>query len=79
MWTSRGFRLGTESCSVTKVPVSDSRVPRTNGAKVVLNDFSLSSNFSRACSRKFGTTLIFGLFGFKFLKIGNAFDLEKGF
>jgi hypothetical protein len=74
-----GFRLGTESCSVTKVPVSDGRVLRTNGAKVVPNDFCLSSNFFRACSRKFGTTLIFGPFGFEFWKIGNTFDLEKGF
>jgi hypothetical protein len=76
---SRGFRLGTKSCSVTKVPVSDSRVPRTNGAKTVPNDFGLSSYFSRACSRKFDTILIFGLFGFEFWKTGNTFDLEKGF
>jgi hypothetical protein len=76
---SRGFRLGIESCSVPKVPVSDSRVPRTNGAKIVPNGFCLSSNFSRACSRKFGTTFIFGLFGFEFWKTGNTFDLEKGF
>jgi hypothetical protein len=76
---SHGFRLGTESCSVTKVPVSDGRVPRTNGAKIMPNDFGLSSNFSRAYSRKFGTILIFGLFGFEFWKIGNTFDLEKGF
>jgi hypothetical protein len=79
VWMSRGFRLGIESCSVTKVPVSDSQVPRTNGAKIVPNYFCLSSNFSRACSRKFGTTLIFGIFGFEFWKIGNTFDLEKGF
>jgi hypothetical protein len=59
--------------------VSDCLVPRSNGAKTVPNDFGLSSNFSRACSRKFGTTLIFGLLGFEFLKIENAFDLEKGF
>jgi hypothetical protein len=45
---SRGFRLGTESCSVTKVPVSDCPVPRSNGAKTVPNEFGLSSNFSRA-------------------------------
>jgi hypothetical protein len=76
---SRGFRLGTESCSVTKVPVSDCLVPRSNGAKTVPNEFGLSLNFSRACSRKFGTTLIFGLYGFEFWKTGNAFDLEKGF
>jgi hypothetical protein len=76
--TSRGFRLGTESCSVTKVPVSNSRVPRSNGAKTLLNDFGLSSNFSRACSRKFGTTLIFGLFGFEFWKAGNTLILKKG-
>jgi hypothetical protein len=76
---SRGFRLGTESCSGTKVPVSECLVPRTNGAKTVPNEFGLSSNFSRACSRKFGTTLIFGLYDFQLWKIGNAFDLEKGF
>jgi hypothetical protein len=74
-----GFRLGSQSCSVTKVPVSDILVSRTNGAKTVPNDFGLSSNFSRACSRKFGTVSIFGLFGFKFWKTGNAFDLEKAF
>jgi hypothetical protein len=76
---SRGFRLGTERCSVTKVPVSDGRVPRSNGAKTVPNEFGLSSNFSKACSSKFGTTFIFGLFGFEFWKTRNAFDLEKGF
>jgi hypothetical protein len=75
----RGFRLGTESCSVTKVPVSDSRVLRTNCAKIMSNGFCLSSNFTRACSRKFGAILIFGLFGFEFWKTGNTFELEKGF
>jgi hypothetical protein len=75
----RGFRLGTESCSVTKVQVSDSQVPRTNCAKIVPNGFCLSSNFSRACSRKFGATLIFGVFGFEFWKTGNTFDLVRGF
>jgi hypothetical protein len=74
----RGFRLGTESCSITKVLVSDSRVPRTNGAKTVPNDFGLSLNFSRACSSKFGTTLIFGLFGFEVWKIGTHLILKKG-
>jgi hypothetical protein len=78
MWMSHGFRLGTESCSVTKVPVSDSRVLRSNGAKTVLKDFGLSSNFSRACSRKFGTTLIFGPFGFDFGKQGTHLILKKG-
>jgi hypothetical protein len=77
VWMSRGFRLGTGSCNVAKLPVSDSRVPRSNYAKIVSNDFCLSSNFTRACSRKFGTTLIFGLFGFEFWKTGNTFDLEK--
>jgi hypothetical protein len=66
VWTSRSFRLGTESCSVTKVLVSDCWVPRSNGAKTVPNEFGLSSNFSRACSRRFSTTLIFGLYGFEF-------------
>jgi hypothetical protein len=75
----RGFRLGTESCGVTKVLVLDSRVPRTNCAKIMPNGICLSSNFSRACSRKFGATLIFGLFDFEFWKIGNTFDLVRGF
>jgi hypothetical protein len=75
----RGFRLGTESCSVTKVLVSDSRVPRTNCAKIMSNGFYLSSNFTRACSRKFDATLIFGHFGFEFWKTWNTFELEKGF
>jgi hypothetical protein len=66
VWTSRSFRLGTGSCSVTKVLVSECLVPRSNGAKIVPNEFGLSSNFSRACSRKFSTTLIFGLLGFEF-------------
>jgi hypothetical protein len=79
VWTSRGFRLGTGSCNDTNLPVSDSRVPRSNGVKTVPNEFGLSSNFSRACLKKFGTTLIFGLFSFKFWKIGNTSDLEKGF
>jgi hypothetical protein len=77
VWTSRGFRLGTESCSVTKVLVSDCLVLRSNGAKTVPNEFGLSSNFSTACSRKFGTTLIFGLLGFEFWKTENAIDLWK--
>jgi hypothetical protein len=77
VWMSHGFRLGTESCSVTKVPVSECLVPRSNGAKTVPNGFGLGSNFSRACSRKFGTTLIFGLLGFEFWKIENTFDLWK--
>jgi hypothetical protein len=76
---SRGFSLGIESCSVTKVLVSDCLVPRSNSAKTMPKEFGLSSNFSRACSRKFDTTLIFGLYGFEFWKIGNASDLEKGF
>jgi hypothetical protein len=77
VWASHGFRLGTESCSVTKVPVSECLVPRSNGPKTMPNEFGLSSNFSRACSRKFSTTLIFGLLGFEFWKIENAFDLWK--
>jgi hypothetical protein len=79
VWTSRGFRLGTGSCSVTKVPVSECLVLRSNCAKTVSNEFGLSSKFSRACSRKFGTTLIFGLPGFEFWKTENAIDLWKGF
>jgi hypothetical protein len=59
--------------------VSDGRVQRTIGAKIVPNGFGLSSNFSRACSRKFGTSLIFGLFGFEVWKTGNTFDLQQGF
>jgi hypothetical protein len=79
VWTSHGFRLGTGSCNVTKSPESDSRVPRSNGAKTVPNEFGFSSNFSKACSRKFGTTLIFGLFSFEFWKTRNTSVLEKGF
>jgi hypothetical protein len=44
----------------------------------VPNEFGLSSNFSRACSREFGTTLIFGLLGFEFSKAENTIDLWKG-
>jgi hypothetical protein len=77
VWMSCCFRPGTGSCNVAKLPVSDSRVPRLNCAKIMSNGFCLSSNFTRACSRKLGTTLIFGLFGFEFWKIGNTFDLEK--
>jgi hypothetical protein len=75
----RSFRLGTGSCNVAKLPVSDSRVPRTNCAKIVSNGFCLSSNFTRACSRKFGATFIFGLYGFEFWKTGNTSELGKGF
>jgi hypothetical protein len=77
VWTSRGFRLGTGSCSVTKVPVSECLVPRSNCAKTMSNEFGLSSNFSRVCSREFGTTLIFGSPGFKFRKTENTVDLWK--
>jgi hypothetical protein len=66
------------SCSVTKVPVSECLVPRSNCAKTVSNEFGLSSNFSRACSREFGTTLIFGHPGFEFQKTKNAIGLWKG-
>ena len=66
VWTTCGFRLGTGSCSVTKVPVSECLVPRLSCAKTVSNEFGLSSKFSRVCSREFGTTLIFGLPGFEF-------------
>jgi hypothetical protein len=37
VWTSRGFRLGTGSCSVTKLPVSECLVPKSNCAKTVSN------------------------------------------
>jgi hypothetical protein len=74
---SRGFRLGTRSCSVTKVPVSECLVPRSNYAKTVPNEFGLSSNFSKMCSREFGTTLIFGFPSFEFRKTENAVDLWK--
>jgi hypothetical protein len=77
VWTPRGFRLGTWSCSVTKVPVSECLVPRSNCAKTVSNEFGSSSNFSRACSREFGTTLIFGSPGSEFRKIENAVDPWK--
>jgi hypothetical protein len=77
VWASRGFRLGTGSCSVTKVPVSECLVPRSNCAKTVSNEFGLSSNFSMACSREFGTNLIFGSPGFQFRKTENAVDPWK--
>jgi hypothetical protein len=77
VWTLCGFRLGTRSCSVTKVPVSECLVPRSICAKTMSNEFGLSSNFSRACSREFGTTLIFGSPGFEFRKIENAVDPWK--
>jgi hypothetical protein len=50
-------------------------VPRSNYAKTVSNEFGLSSNFSRMCSREFGTTLIFGSPGFESRKTENADDL----
>ena len=77
VWTTCGFRLGTGSCSVTKVPVSECLVPRSNCAKTVSNEFGLSSNFSRMCSREFGTTLIFGFPSFEFRKTENAVDHWK--
>ena len=51
VWTTCGFRLGTGSCSVTKVPVSECLVPRLSCAKTVSKGFGLSSNFPRMCSR----------------------------
>jgi hypothetical protein len=51
VWTTCGFRLGTGSCSVTKVLVSECLVPRLSFAKTVSNGFGLSSNFPRMCSR----------------------------
>ena len=75
VWTTCGFRLGTGSCSVTKVPVSECLVPRSSCAKTMPNEFGLSSNFSRMCSREFGTTLIFGSPGFEFGKTENTDDL----
>jgi hypothetical protein len=79
VWKSCGFRLGTGSCSVTKVPVLECLVLRSNCAKTMSNEFGLSSKFSRVCSRKFGTTLIFGLPGFEFWKTENTIDLWKWF
>jgi hypothetical protein len=79
VWMLHGFRLGTGNCNVAKLPVSDNRVLRSNCAKIMSNGFCLSSNFTRACSRKFGATLIFGLFGLEFWKIGNTSELGKGF
>jgi hypothetical protein len=59
--------------------MSECLVPRSNCAKTMSNEFGLSSKFSTACSRKFGTTLVFGLPGFEFRKIENANDLWKRF
>jgi hypothetical protein len=39
------------------------------------NEFGLSSNFPRMCSKEFGTTLIFGSSGFEFWKTENTDDL----
>jgi hypothetical protein len=57
--------------------MSECLVPRSNCAKTVSNEFGLSSNFYRTCSREFGTTLIFGSSSFVFQKIENAVDLWK--
>jgi hypothetical protein len=57
--------------------VSECLVPRLNCAKTVSNEFGLSSNFSRTCSRGFGTTLIFGSPSFEFRKTENVVDLWK--
>jgi hypothetical protein len=43
----------------------------------VSKEFGLSSNFSRTCSREFGSTLIFGSPGFEFRKTENADDPWK--
>jgi hypothetical protein len=71
--------LQIESCNVAKSPVSDSRVPRINCAKIMSSSFGLSSNFTRASSRKFGATFIFRVYGFEFWKKGNTSELGKGF
>jgi hypothetical protein len=42
------------------------------------NEFGLSSKFSRACSREFGTTLIFGLLGFEVWKQRTQMIFGKG-
>jgi hypothetical protein len=55
--------------------VSECLVPRSSCAKTMPNEFGLSSNFSRMCSREFGTTLIFGSPSFEFRKAENADDL----
>jgi hypothetical protein len=39
------------------------------------NDCEMFPNFARACSRKFGATLIFGPSGFEFLNYENTADL----
>jgi hypothetical protein len=59
--------------------VSECLVLRSICAKTVSNEFGLSSNFSRACSREFGTTLVFGSPGFEFQMIENAVDPWKEF
>jgi hypothetical protein len=55
--------------------MSECLVPRSICAKTMSNEFGLSSNFSRACSREFGTTLIFGSPSFEFQKKENAVDI----
>jgi hypothetical protein len=45
------------------------------------NEFGLSSNFSRMCSREFGTTLIFGSPGFELRRtqmiFGKRSEIQK--
>jgi hypothetical protein len=53
--------------------------PRQNPCQIVSNDFGLISNFTRVCLGYFGATLIFGLCGLEFWKIGNSSELWEGF
>jgi hypothetical protein len=48
---------------------------RQNLRQVMSNDLGLISNFSIVFLGYFGATLIFGLCGFEFWKIGNTSEL----
>jgi hypothetical protein len=53
--------------------------PRQNPCQIMSNDFGLISNFTRVCLGYFGATLIFGLCGFEFSKIGKTSELWEAF
>jgi hypothetical protein len=58
-----------------KIALSALPKPRQNMCQVMSNDLGLISNFSRVFLGYFGATLIFGLRGFEFWKIGNTSNL----
>jgi hypothetical protein len=64
-------------CGV-KIALSALFKPRQNPCQIVSNDFGLISNFTRVFLVYFGATLIFGLYGFEFWKIGNISEPWEG-